>query len=408
MFRKKTRDFASRIDPNQGFRERRMRQRRRVRQRRVGAILVVVAIAVALTFGFRAVTSDDSPSEEQASQPVAEVTAAELPALEPSQAAGQGAGVDLPEPMRGVHMTMRLVAIPGKLDEFIALGAHGLNALQVDVKDEEGWIAFAPEKSPIAQRIGAVGNFYDPIELADRVHEAGLYLVARIVVFQDPVLAAARPKLSVKRHGGGNWTTNGGLGWTNPYNENVWKYNVDIAEAAARAGFDEIMFDYIRFPTDGDEQRVYPGSRSETKADTIARFLAYAKRRLSPLGVEIGAALFGLAATRNIGIGQSPKKMARHLDIIHPMVYPQAYGPGECNIDNPPGSPGRIVSCSLQDYRQVLTGRDVVLIPWLQDYGGYTINEIRAQVAAAERWQTRGYLLWNGGSVYTSGALDIK
>lgn len=407
MFRKKTRDFPSRIDPNQGFRQRRMRQRRRVQQRRIGAILVVVGVAVALTFGFRAVTGDD-----ESSPPATTAEAQPAPAIgtvEPvSPTTLQTPGIELPDYVRGVHVTMPLVAQPGKMDEFIALSAAGLNTLQIDVKDEEGRIAFVPEASPLAQRVGAVGNFYDPEELADRVHAAGLFLVARIVVFQDPILAEARPKLSIKRPGGGNWTTNSGLGWTNPYNENVWKYNVDVAEAAAKAGFDEIMFDYIRFPTDGDDPTVYPGKRRETKAETIARFLAYAERRLDPLGVKVGAALFGLAATRNIGIGQSPKRMARHLDIVHPMVYPQAYGSGECNIDDPQGSPGRIVSCSLQDYRQVLSGRDVTIIPWLQDYGNYTLEEIRAQVAAAERWQTGGYLLWNGASVYTAGALDIK
>ena len=311
--------------------------------------------------------------------------------------------------MKGVHVTMPLVARPGKLDEYIALKTAGLNTLQIDVKDEEGQVAFAPEAAPLAERIGAVGNFYDPAELVDKIHAAGLFAVARIVVFQDPVLAAARPKLSIKRRGGGNWTTDRGLGWTNPYNESVWQYNVDVAATAAKAGFDEIMFDYIRFPTDGDEAAaVYPGKRSEARAETVARFLAYAKRRLGPVGVRVGAAVFGLAATRNIGIGQAPRKMARHLDIVHPMVYPSAYGAGECNIDNPVESPGRIVNCSLQDYRQTLSGRDVTIIPWLQDYGSYGIDEIRAQVAAAERWQTGGYLLWNGNGVYTDGALDIR
>jgi len=365
----------------------------------------VVGIAVALTFGFRAVTRDDTPP------PAADVVAAPAPAR--SQPAGPsdpvGTATPLPEPMKGVHVTLPFAALPDKVDEFISLKSAGLNTLQIDIKDEEGRIAFAPEASPLAERIGAVGNFYDPIELVDKIHRAGLYVVGRIVVFQDPILADARPKLSIKRRGGGNWQTFSGLGWTNPYNETVWQYNVEVAEAAAKAGFDEIMFDYIRFPTDGEEAAaVYPGKRPEAKAETIARFLAYAKRRLDPIGVKVGAALFGLAATRNIGIGQAPRKMARHLDIVHPMVYPQGYGAGECNIDNPVESPGRIVNCSLQDYRQTLSGRDVTIIPWLQDYGGYTIDDIRAQVAAAERWQTGGYLLWNGASVYTPGALDIR
>ncbi len=405
MFHKKTREFPSRIDPNEGFRARRQRQRRRVQQRRVGAILVVVGIAVTLTFGFRAVTGDDKPTAEPG--PPTAIDTIPSPPLQPEPL--QEPEIVIPDPMRGVHVTMPLVELPGRLDAFISLKADGLNTLQVDVKDEKGLLAFAPEGSELAVRIGAVGNFYDPIALADKAHASGLFLVARIVVFQDPVLAAERPKLSIKHKNGGNWQTHAGLGWTNPYNERVWEYNVEIAATAARAGFDEIMFDYIRFPTDGPEEKaVYPGKRPETRAETIARFLSYAKQRLDPLGVKVGAALFGLAATRNIGIGQAPRKMSRHLDIVHPMVYPSAYGSGECNIDDPPRSPGRIVSCSLQDYRQALAGRDVGVIPWLQDYGGYGLDELRAQIAAAARWQTGGFLLWNGASEYTPGALAIR
>ena len=401
MFHKQTREFPSRIDPNDGFRQRRRRHRRRVQQRRIGAIVIVVGLVVALAFGFRAVTEGDPPTIE------AETVSPPTTPLPPSLPPGPSEIV-LPNPMKGVHVTMPLVEFENKFEEFLSLKREGLNTLQVDVKDEKGLVAFAPA-TPLAQRIGAVGNFYNATELADRVHDAGLFLVGRIVVFQDPVLAEARKKLSIKNKGGGNWKTHQGLGWTNPYKEAVWQYNVDIAEAAARAGFDEIMFDYIRFPTDGDEAALsYPNQRPEAKAETIARFLSYAKRRLDPLGVKVGAAVFGLAATRNIGIGQAPRKMANHLDIVHPMVYPQAYGPGECNISNPVGSPGRVVSCSLQDFKQALAGRDVEIIPWLQDYGGYDIDDIRAQVAAAERWQTGGYLLWNGASVYTPGTLNIR
>ena len=231
MFHKQTREFSSRIDPNDGFRQRRRRQRRRVQQRRIGAVVLVVGVAVALTFGFRAVTQDGGSGTVTAQTPT---TVAPAPP-EPPQPTGPPEIV-LPEPMKGVHVTMALVEFENKFEEFLALSREGLNTLEVDVKDEKGLVAFAPA-TPLAQRIGAVGNFYNATELADRVHDAGLFLVGRIVVFQDPILAEARTKLSIKRKGGGNWTTYQGLGWTNPYNEKVWQYNVYIAEAAARAGF---------------------------------------------------------------------------------------------------------------------------------------------------------------------------
>jgi hypothetical protein len=409
IFHRPAREFPGRIDPSDGFRERRQRRRCQTRRRRVGAVLVVVIAAVAMTFGFRAVTAESGPAAaaelaETASQS-AEPT--ELAATASEPAAPQA--TELPQPVRGVHVTMSLMTLPGKLDEYLSLTDVGLNTLQIDIKDEQGRVAFSPGQSHLAREIGAVGDFYNAEDLVAKVDAAGAFLVARLVVFQDSVLAAAKPKLSIKRRGGGNWVNDAGLGWTNPYDETVWAYNVDIAIAAAEAGFDEIMFDYIRFPTDGDlSTAVYRGERPGPKADAIAQFLAYAKRRLDPYGVKVGAAIFGLAATRNIGIGQAPRKMARSLDVVHPMVYPSAYGAGECNIDNPVAAPGRIVSCSLQDFRQVLTGRDVAVVPWLQDYGGYTIDELRAQVAAAERWQSDGYLLWNSEGVYTDGALNIR
>lgn len=358
-----------------------------------------------MTFGFRAVTGEDGSSS--ATSDSTEPDAATVGEAAP--AATTAADPAFPRPMRGVHVTMALLTLTGKLDEYLALVSSGLNTLQVDIKDEQGRIAFSPEPGHLSEKIGAVGDFYDPADLVRKADAAGVYLVARLVVFQDPILATERPKLSVKRRGGGNWQTYSGLGWTNPHDQAVWDYNVDVAEAAAEVGFDEIMFDYIRFPTDGDlSTAVYRGERPGSKADAIARFLAYAESRLDLLDVEVGAAVFGLAATRNIGIGQSPKKMARHLDIIHPMVYPNAYGSGECNIENPPEAPGQIVSCSLGDFRRVLSGSGVSVIPWLQDYGGYGVDEIRAQVAASERWQSDGYLLWNAEGVYTPGALAIR
>ena len=409
IFHRAAREFPGRIDPSDGFRERRQRQRRQTRRRRVGAVLVVVIAAVAMTFGFRAVTAEgDSAAAEESAEAVSQsVESSELAATASELTSPRAS--ELPQPVRGVHVTMALMTLPGKLDEYLSLTDVGLNTLQIDIKDERGRVAFSPAPSHLARQIGAVGDFYNAEALVAKVDAAGAFLVARLVVFQDPVLAAAKPKLSIKRRGGGNWVNDAGLGWTNPYDETVWAYNVDIAVAAAEAGFDEIMFDYIRFPTDGDlSVAVYRGERAGPKADTIAQFLAYAKRRLDPYGVKVGAAIFGLAATRNIGIGQAPRKMALSLDVAHPMVYPSAYGVGECNIDNPVAQPGRIVSCSLQDFRQVLTGRDVAVVPWLQDYGGYTIDELRAQVAATERWQSDGYLLWNAEGVYTDGALNIR
>ena len=317
----------------------------------------------------------------------------------------------MPPVIRGVHVTMQLLSLPGKLDEYLALTSEGLNTLELDVKDERGTVAFSSALVPLATKIGSARSYYDPAAVAVRAEAAGVYLIGRVVVFEDPLLTAARPTLAIKQRGGGLWRDGGGFSWSNPYDERVWEYNVDVAEAAARAGFDEIMFDYVRFPSDGDLASMkFPRKQPETKAQTIARFLQFARNRLAPLDVRISAAVFGLAATRDLGVGQDPRKLAQYLDAIHPMVYPSHYASGEFNIRNPDAAPGDIVNRSLNDFNRALRGRNTDLVPWLQDFTlndrePYTLDDVRAQIGAAQRRGATGYLLWNPEAVYTSGAL---
>ena len=189
--------------------------------------------------------------------------------------------------------------------------------------------------------------------MAQLAHRRGVYLIGRVVVFQDPVLAAARPDLAVQTPGGGVWTTRQGLAWVNPYDKRVWEYAVSVAEVAAKAGFDEIMLDYVRFPSDGDVERaVYPGRTSQARGRVIADFVAYAQKRLKPYGVRISTAVFGLSATRDLRIGQVPKWISAYVDNISPMAYPVLYGGGELGIANPTAEPGETVFRTLEDFRR--------------------------------------------------------
>jgi hypothetical protein len=304
---------------------------------------------------------------------------------------------------------MALASLDGKLEEYYDLTSAGLNTIELDVKDENGDVAFLRPRVPLARRIGAAHSYYDPRQVVEDVRARGLYLIGRVVVFEDPFLAAGRPDLAIRTPEGGVWTTSSGLGWANPYDERVWKYNVDVAEAAVKAGFDEIMFDYVRFPTDGDVSRaVFAHRKAEPKAATIAHFLKYARDRLEPLGARISAAVFGLSAARDMGIGQRPRRLARHLDAIYPMVYPSHYGAGEYGLDDPNGLPGITVARSLRDFRRALLGEETLLVPWLQDFSlgqNYTLEDLRAQVLAARDAGSKGFLLWNPAGLYTRRAL---
>ncbi len=363
------------------------------------AVALVVLLAGAVAYAARV-----TRAEQEAAQPVE--PAAQIERRAPAPAVVQR--VAPPEVIRGVHVTMALASIPGKLDEY--LGLSGLNTIELDVKDENGEIGFVPSAVPLAKRIGAAKPYYKPRAAVKRIHDRGVYLIGRVVVMEDPVLSAKRPDLAIRHRSGGRWLNHAGLGWSNPYDRRVWEYNVDVAEAAARVGFDEIQFDYVRFPSDGDmEAIVYPGKTSTPPGWVIAEFVHYASKRLKPLGVRVSADVFGLSATRDLGIGQVPKRLGRYLDAIYPMVYPSHYASGEYNLDDPNDNPGATVAYSLRHFNRELAAKKTRIIPWLQDFSWrrtYTLADVQAQIDSARRAKAGGYLLWNAAGIYTPGALE--
>ncbi|TML96468.1 MAG: hypothetical protein E6G03_05200 [Actinobacteria bacterium] len=315
----------------------------------------------------------------------------------------------LPDEVRGVHVTMALAGAPGKLEQYIAMKRAGLNAIELDVKDENGEIGFLANV-PLARRVDSAKAYYNAERAVAKIHAAGLYLIGRIVTFEDPLLSLGAPQLAIRRADGSRWLNNSGLGWTNPYDRRVWKYNIDVAEQAAKLGFDEIQFDYVRFPSDGDISQIrYPGKHAQPMGWTIPMFLRYARSRLKPLGVRISTDVFGLSATRNLGIGQFPRRISRFVDAIYPMVYPSHYVPGEYNIVEPDTRPGTTVAYSLRDFRNAVRGSRAKLIPWLQDFSlgrTYTLADVQDQIQAARLEHTKGFMLWNAVGVYTVKALS--
>ena len=308
-------------------------------------------------------------------------------------------------------MTMALASLRGRLDDYLGLSAYGLNTLELDVKDESGQVGFVSADLPaLARRDGAARPYYDPQLAVADAHARGIYLIGRVVVFQDPALARARPDMALQNRDGSRWLNRAGLGWANEYDKRVWAYNVGIAAAAARAGFDEIQFDYVRFPSDGDvSQIVYRNRVAEPKGTTIARFVAYAARRLHPLGVRVSLDLFGLAATHDLRIGQVPRRLSGLVDAIYPMVYPSHYHSGEYLILDPNAQPGRVVAHSLLDYRRALRGSKVRIVPWLQDFSlgkVYTSVDVANQITAARLQHANGFMLWNPEGVYHDDALS--
>jgi len=389
------------MDPNERFRARRDQIRRRKRRRRAAVLGLLLAAVIAVAMGAKLVDGGGDTVAQQAETPE--------PAVDTAVVVDPAAGTrptPLPLEIRGVHVTGPLASLPGKFDEYVAMTKYGLNTIELDIKDEGGEVGFTPSAVPLARIAGATRSYYKPRLAVAKAHAAGIYMIGRIVCFQDPQLARARPDLAVQRSDGSVWTTGAGLGWVNPYDRRVWSYCADLGAAAARAGFDEILFDYVRFPSDGDTgTAVYPGKTSQPRGRVIADFVGYAKRRLEPLGVRVSTAVFGLSASRNLGLGQIPRWMSEHADIIMPMAYPALYNDGELGINSPSAEPGETVFRTLADFRKQLKGSDAQIVTWVQDFSGYTPEQVQAQIDAARLQGAKGFLLWNAEGVYTKQVL---
>ena len=375
---------------------RRELRRQQVRRRRVAALAILAVLAVAAVFGLVRLAIGAGTARVQ----LVPVRSAALQS--PFRSA-------LPEEIRGLHVTMDLANIPGRFGQYLALTRNGLNTIELDVKDETGQVAFVHGAPAIAVHDGAARPFYTPAKVAGQAHRAGVYLIGRVVAFEDPIASAAHPSLAVHKADGSLWHTNGGLGWLNPYSHAAWRYDVDLAVAAAKAGFDEIQFDYVRFPSDGDVSIIrYPGRRTQTMKATIESFLRYAASRLHPLGVRVSADVFGLSATHDLGIGQDPARVGKVVDTIYPMAYPSHYRPGEFNLPDPNAVPGTTVADSLHDFQTKLAGEGATIVPWLQDFSlgrTYTAADVAAQIDAARTFHTAGFMLWNAGGIYRTQML---
>ena len=317
-----------------------------------------------------------------------------------------------PRPVRAAYLTYFGVGDKTIRERVLDLVSKTeLNAVVIDVKGDRGMIPYRTQV-PLALEVGAQG----PVIIKDfegllaGLKARGIYTIARIVTFKDNVLAQAKPEWAIiDTRTGKPWIDNEKLAWVDPFREEVWNYDIAIAKEAASKGFDEVQFDYVRFPTDGDlSQAVFPGARKEPYSATLLRFLSAATRALHPLHVNVSADVFGLAATHDLGIGQVPRRLGAHLDAVYPMVYPSHYSPGEYGIQDPSAYPGRIVAHSLLDFRRALRGERTRIVPWLQDFSvgrTYTLIEVSDQIAAERRQHAGGFLLWNPEGLYTLDAL---
>ncbi|MBV8812137.1 MAG: putative glycoside hydrolase [Acidobacteriaceae bacterium] len=295
-------------------------------------------------------------------------------------------------------------------------GTTPVNAVVIDVKGDLGYISYRTS-APIASEIGSVKTVTIPDirGLIDRLHAQGMYAIARIVTFKDNVLAVADPALPVRMNGK-LWRDREGLAWCDPFQKKVWDYNISLAVDAAKSGFDEIEFDYVRFP-DAKGLQFSQESTEESRSNTITAFLTEARRQLTPYNVFLSADVFGYICwnTNDTGIGQKIERVGTVLDYISPMLYPSGFAFGIPNYRDPVEHPYEIVRLSL-DKARARTGLDPIRFrPWLQGFADYAFDkrqfgaaEIQAQIRAAQSFGSDGWLLWNPRNSYSGANLQPK
>lgn len=325
--------------------------------------------------------------------------------------------------VKGIYITGPMAGHTGMADREQLAADTELNAMVIDIKNDEGIVTYKMNQ-PLVEELGAgVAYIRDLPELMGRLKEQDLYLIARIVAFKDPLLAEKRPELCIRKKDGGIFRDKNGLAWVNPYEEEVWEYLIALGKEAALAGFDEIQFDYIRFPTEiSDGEADYgPRIQGRTKTDVITEFTAYAYEQLSPLGVRVSADVFGTVIDNEndaVIVGQDYGAMARYLDYICPMVYPSHYRDGVYGIEHPDLMPYETVAAALKASNEVLEKipqgeHRAVVRPWLQDFTAvwiahhqsYEGEQIRQQIQAVYDSGCEEWLLWNAKCSYTPEGL---
>ncbi|RIW35367.1 GTP-binding protein [Bacillus salacetis] len=327
-----------------------------------------------------------------------------------------------PDAVRGVYVTGHSAG-GGRFDTLIDLIDNtDLNAMVIDIKDDWGNITYQTEESEYK----GIGKPYikDPVEVLKKMEEKQIYPIARVVVFKDSVLSKAKPELSYME-GNEVWKNGRGESFVNPFLKEVWDYNVGIAIEAAKMGFQEIQFDYVRFP-EGFEKRdtelkYSMGEYADLDEDNVQKrvhavtdFVAYAKEQLEPYGVDVSVDIFGYTATlpEAPGIGQNFSKISEHVDVISSMIYP-SHWTSYFGIAKPDLEPYKLITeyAKLENKKLAELENPPVSRPWLQDftasylgsgnYKQYGKAEVEAQIKALKEQGINEYLLWNAGNTYT-------
>jgi hypothetical protein len=315
--------------------------------------------------------------------------------------------------VRALYVNRFAAQSPTKMRKLIAfVDTTELNGLVIDMKDEFG-LNYKSADSTVRRNAGSGKGVVPNVKaLLDTLHAHNIFTIARIVTFKDPVAATVNTGWTIRKNDGSVWRDKEGLAWVNAYNKDVWEYNLRVAEELTKLGFDEIQWDYIRFPEPYKSlpQQVFPGANGVSKPDALAAFLKVAKERMNKLGVRSTADVFGFVTTVRgpLEIGQHWEKLAPVSDVLLPMCYPSHYPRGTWGIARPNAEPYKILKIALDSARvrnEKLGIKQAEHVrPWIQAFSlgqpRYDASHVKEQKRAIYDAGFDGWVLWSPGSNY--------
>jgi hypothetical protein len=329
-----------------------------------------------------------------------------------------------PFDIKALYIGVLSIADPERVAELVKLvDDTELNAIVLDVKQDH--IFYDTQVQFFRDIPNMVAPQYDINAYLKMFQDHGIYAIARMVVFKDPMVAEARPDLAIPDdRGNGLWRDGAGTAWVDPTKRELWDANIALALELAQLGFDEVQYDYIRLPSDDIQHAGFPfdWQDPDQRMEPITGMVKASSEVLKPTGVKFALDLFGVTSVLgdDQGIGQDLTELAPYVDYVCPMIYPSHFSLGFFNLDDPNQSPYDTIWSSMDAINAQLPGMERKVRPWLQDfswgdedipsgpgsYVEYGPDQVRAQIEAAQDKGASGWMLWDASNVYTEDALD--
>jgi hypothetical protein len=324
--------------------------------------------------------------------------------------------VSTPSEVKALYMSSWVAGNKKLRDNLINIvDTTELNAVVIDIKDYTGKISYISENPTLVENGSMENRIPDIKEFIGTLHDKHIYVIGRISSFQDSYLVHRKPEYAVKNMAGDVWKDYKGVSWLDVSARPVWDYLVAIGDDAYAQGFDELNFDYIRFPSDGNMKDImYPFSEEKIKSLALKDFFAFLDESFRSKNIPISADLFGMTTSNkdDLGIGQILEYALAHFDYVAPMVYPSHYPKTFLGYDSPASKPYEVVKYAMEEGVKkavVASTSPMKLRPWLQDFSigrvDYTPEMVRAQIQATYDVGLNSWMLWNASNIYTSSAL---